>query len=158
MKSAAEPMLQDDRSHIRIHFRLEQDEDGYPPAGVETLWAVPQGNGRFRVDNTPFFVREISDGDIVSATQIDGEWWFDAVVEPSGHSTLRIILFELEQVEPVTGQLMELGCSYEGSHIPNLVAIDVPPDASIVLIFQYLEELRQQSILEYQESCRRYWF
>lgn len=53
--------------YVKIIIPLEQDEDGYPPAGSERLWAVQVGEGLFRVANIPFFTRGIGLGDIVSA-------------------------------------------------------------------------------------------
>lgn len=42
---------------VKILFELEQDEDGYPPASTETLWASRAGDGLFKIDNIPFFAR-----------------------------------------------------------------------------------------------------
>lgn len=36
---------------VKLHLRLEPDEDGYPP-GSEGLWAVPPGGDTYRLDNT----------------------------------------------------------------------------------------------------------
>ena len=48
----------------RIHVRLEQDDEGYPPYGVETLWA--EMNGEIGViDSIPFFTDQIAPGDSV---------------------------------------------------------------------------------------------
>ncbi|WP_331773678.1 hypothetical protein [Embleya sp. NBC_00888] len=43
--------------HVKIHFRLEADEGGWPPANTESLWAVDLGDGTVRLDNIPWFVR-----------------------------------------------------------------------------------------------------
>ncbi|WP_323136453.1 hypothetical protein [Streptomyces sp. NBC_01446] len=39
---------------------MEIDEDGWPPASVESLWAVDLGDERVRLDNTPWFVRGVA--------------------------------------------------------------------------------------------------
>jgi hypothetical protein len=46
--------------HVKVLFQLEQDEDGYPPASVESLWALPKGEGLFQVDNIPFFATGVA--------------------------------------------------------------------------------------------------
>lgn len=38
--------------HVKVHFRMDVDEDGWPPASVESLWAVDLGDGTVRLDNT----------------------------------------------------------------------------------------------------------
>ncbi|MFG2668399.1 hypothetical protein ACGFY6_29705 [Streptomyces sp. NPDC048387] len=30
-------------AHVKVHFWMEIDEDGWPPASVESLWAVDLG-------------------------------------------------------------------------------------------------------------------
>ena len=55
----------------RIQFRLTLDEDGYPPASGETLWATALGDGTYRIDNIPFFATGVSLGDVVEAEMID---------------------------------------------------------------------------------------
>ncbi|MFJ4406897.1 hypothetical protein [Streptomyces sp. NPDC088910] len=37
--------------HIKVHFRLETDEDGWPPVSVESLWAVDLGDGTVRLES-----------------------------------------------------------------------------------------------------------
>ncbi|MEU1617315.1 DUF4265 domain-containing protein [Streptomyces sp. NPDC005722] len=57
--------------HVKVHFRLEVEDD-WPPAGVESLWAVDRGDGRVELANTPFFVRGVANGDVVE-TSVDDE-------------------------------------------------------------------------------------
>src|SRR3546814_9863854 len=73
-------------SHVKIRFPLEQDESGYPPETSETMWAVPLGNGRYRLDNIPFYAKLVSDGDVVAASIIDGDLTFEEILEASGRS------------------------------------------------------------------------
>lgn len=49
---------------IKVTFRLEQDEDDYPPFAVEDLWALATDKpAEFVIDNIPFFVRAVALGD-----------------------------------------------------------------------------------------------
>lgn len=115
----------DDR--VKVVVKLEKDEDDYPPADYEGLWALPAGEGLFRIDNVPFFARGIAYGDIVSATAEQQELRFQEVVRPSGHSTLRLIIYDEKDIPSVGALLEELGCTIERSHIPGLLSVDVPP-------------------------------
>jgi len=44
------------KDRVKVYFDLEKDADGYPPVNSESMWAVPMGEFRFRIDNIPFFV------------------------------------------------------------------------------------------------------
>jgi len=85
--------------YVKVLFDLEQDEDGYPPAAAETLWAVRVGDRLFQIDNIPFFVRGIAVNDIVSATPEEGVFRYKEVVQPSGHGTIRLIVSEMSDVQ-----------------------------------------------------------
>jgi hypothetical protein len=49
----------DNNRMVKIAFKLEQDEDGYPPAEVETVWAQ-EDNGYYIIANVPFFAMGVS--------------------------------------------------------------------------------------------------
>jgi hypothetical protein len=103
---------------VKVVVALEKDD--YPPADHENLWAVPMGEGCFRIDNIPFFAKSIALGDIVSAVPDEqGLLQFKEVVRPSGHSTPRLIIFDEAQVSSVLEQFTRLGCTSERSHIPG---------------------------------------
>ena len=53
----------------KIGFRLERDEDGYPPPGSEWLWAYPS-EGMWVIDNIPWYSREVSLGDAVETASL----------------------------------------------------------------------------------------
>ena len=140
-------------AHVKIFFNLEQDEDGYPPASVESLWALPVGEGLFKIDNIPFFATGIAVDDIVSAT-LEGEvLQYSDVVQPSGHSTLRVIVYDESQVAEVRALFKQMGCSTELSHIPGLIAIDVPPSVSLDVLKPVLDEGRAKDRWDYEEAC-----
>lgn len=79
--------------HVKVHFRMETDEDGWPPASVESLWAVDLGDGTVRLDNTPWFVRGVTGDDIIRV-EIDDEGVRRAgeTVEASENCTIRLIV------------------------------------------------------------------
>jgi len=60
-------------AHVRITFKLQPDEDGYPPSDYERLWAVPLSNGRYQIDNIPFF-RSVAGGWRCSYSYSGGGW------------------------------------------------------------------------------------
>lgn len=143
--------------YVKIIIPLEQDEDGYPPAGSERLWAAQVGEGLFRIANIPFFARGIALGDIVSAVQEEqadeGVLRFGQVVQPSGHSTLRVVVYDEAQVLAMCTLLKQMGCSTERSHLPRLVAVDVPPEVSLDALRNVLAPGREQERWDYEEAC-----
>ncbi|MFF2217558.1 DUF4265 domain-containing protein [Streptomyces antibioticus] len=96
--------------HVKVHFRVEIDEDGWPPTSVETLWVVDLGDGTARLDNTPWFVRGVASGDIIRVQQDgDGVLWAGETVWASQNCTIR------------------------------MVGLDVPPQANLPKIRELLE-------------------
>lgn len=139
--------------HVKILFHLEQDEDGYPPASVESLWALPKGEGLFQVDNIPFFATGVAVGDLVSATPEEGAFRFQDVVQASGHSTLRLAISEAADVPAVRALFEQKGCSVEQSHLPRLIAIDVPPSVPLDSLRPVLIAGQEQGRWDYEEAC-----
>jgi Domain of unknown function (DUF4265) len=73
---------------IKVIFELPQDDDGWPPAGSEGLWAVPVTSDVARLDNTPFFVRGVATGDLIRVRRNDdGQLQADERLQWSGHCT-----------------------------------------------------------------------
>ncbi|HYO58478.1 DUF4265 domain-containing protein [Archangium sp.] len=143
----------DKNDMVKVVFKLEKDEDDYPPADYESLWAIPVEEGLFQIDNIPFFAQEVALGDVVSAVSEGGELRFQKVVRPSGHSTLRLIIYDKGEVPAVRKLLEERGCASEGSHIPGLISVDVPPSVSLAMLRPMLDEGEAQERWGYEEAC-----
>lgn len=148
---------------IKILFELKKDEDGYPPADVEQLWAEPLGNNLFKIDSVPFYVKGISCEDVVEASpDSEGELRFRSLVKPSGHNTLRVIVFRespdprplADRVADLRNQLAKIGCSTELSHVPGLVAVDADT-ASIDKALPVLQSGENANLWEYEEAALR---
>jgi len=140
----------------KVSFLLEQDEEGYPPAQWEHLWASSAGPNRFVLDNTPFFVRGVSLGDLVLTEERDGLNLFRALVVPSGHSTLRVVLFDQGLRDRLRDALREQGCASELSHLPNLLSIDVPPEIEIDPVLHMLRRGHHEGRWDYEEAAVRH--
>lgn len=141
--------------HFKIAFALTPDEDGYPPFAWETAWASASGTDAV-LENIPFFAYGVSLGDTVAFRLEEGQRVFERVVTASGHTTLRILLTDVEALERVRSELHRLGCKTEVGHTKHLVAVDVPPEASFVAVRTFLEGARDEEILEYEDGCLRH--
>ena len=140
----------------KIAFRLTPDEDGYPPADWESLWAITRSDGCYEIDNIPFFARGVASGDLVSAHESLGQLVFEQVLQSGGHSTLRVIMTDLARKDEIRSRLLILGCESEGSHLPSLFSVDVPPDADYAAVSSLLAQEEDQGVLEYEEAALRH--
>ena len=110
----------------KIYFQLEMDEDGYPPFDVESLWVSTIDKGVGIIDNIPFFVKGIALGDRVT---FDDDFNFVAVEIPASNATIRVYCPSWEEEVDIKNILKEENCSWELSHLPSLIAINVPNDS-----------------------------
>lgn len=144
---------------VKVRFAIEQDEDGWPPVGSEGIWAEDLGERRYRLDNTPWFVRGVASDDVVEAiADPDGVLWFADRIEWSGRLTIRVIPF---RDGPLGGSLQAvldtfeaLGVSGEGA-LPAyaIVALDVPTDADFAAVKERLRQGEDDGSWTYEEGC-----
>jgi hypothetical protein len=151
-----------DSDLVKITIQLVKDDSDYPPADFEHVWARTVGPGLYKLDNIPFFARGLRVGDVVSANaRDDQEPLFSRVVHASDHSTLRVIVFRgssdvrplEERVSILRSILSKLGCSTELSHLPGLVAVDVPASAKLSSITKMLSDGEAAGLWEYEEAA-----
>jgi hypothetical protein len=139
---------------VRVAFPLA--EAAVHGISRERLWATPQPDGTYLLDNRPFHVYGVSLGDSVYVTHEGDELIFSSVARRGGHSTYRIKLprgkthgYFLE----LWPKLDQLGCTYEGADDDRrLYAIDIPPAVSVHAIYQVLTGLENAGVLEFEEG------
>jgi len=142
--------------HQKIIFRLERDEDGYPPLDYERLWATPLSNGNYLIDSIPFFVMGISDGDEVSVNREGNNLVFEKLLKPSGASTFRLVPANPEMSAKVRADIEALGCSSEYNQHVGLIAVEVPASRSIQPFLDYIVEKREEGVLDVEEGALRH--
>jgi hypothetical protein len=123
---------------------------------VERLWAKFVREGVYIVDNSPFYAYEISCGDTVAATDVDGFLTFTGVVERGGHSTYRVKLpsdCDHDHFLAHWPPLAALGCTYEGTGgARRLYSIDVPEQSRVGAVFEILQTAEASEIWEFEEA------
>lgn len=140
----------------KVYFRLQQDEDGYPPVAVESVWAQPGANDReYVIDNIPFFASDATLGDTVLVRNEEGCHWFDRLVRPSENSLLRVTFFDRGAAERVSERLTWLGCSVEHFTKYNILAVSVPTDTKLTDVQEYLRLEADAGIIDYEEPILR---
>ncbi|MFD8739502.1 DUF4265 domain-containing protein [Streptomyces sp. NPDC059618] len=145
-------------THVKVHFRMQVDEDGWPPVSVENLWAVDLGDGTVHLDNTPWFVRGVASGDIVKVEADDeGLRWAGETVRASGNCTIRLIVLRdggsAAARQTVLDSFHRFGTTGEGIEQFRMVALDVPPTADLPRIRRLLEHGEAEEWWHWEEGC-----
>jgi hypothetical protein len=123
--------MAEDPKLVKVELHGEDDE-------VETLWAFDLGNGRYKLDNTPWYAYGVSTGDVIEAQREDpgGFLIFRRVVEKSGYRTIRIASDE-DFSDDLLYEIQGLGCSFEGAN-RRYIAVDVPAAVDLSTVAEFL--------------------
>lgn len=144
---------------VKVWFALKVDDDGWPPAESEGMWAEPVDGDRYRVENTPWFVRGLACGDVIEArTDEDAMLWATEGVSSSGHLAIRVIPFRAGPLggsaEAVLEAFEALGVSGEGAEpVFPIVALDVAPEADWQAVKALLVAGEEDGRWSYEEGC-----
>lgn len=134
---------------VRINFEIRDRDSNH----VESLWATPEGDGRYRLLNSPFYAYGVSFDDVVFAKKIGRRLFFHGLSTASGRSTYRLLLEtarnKLQPIKARLSRLNELGCTYE---VGPVLALDVPPAADIHRVYRLLEEGEAKGLWEFEEG------
>jgi hypothetical protein len=149
-------LVNDRKEYKKIAFYLEQDDEGYPPCNVETLWVTEIEPGLYRIDNIPFYVQGISFKDIVSVEEVEDEIYFKQLVTPSGHSVLHVVVFDESKIDVLLKTLKHMSCDIEQSNIPILFSVDIPESIDIQPIIDFLQQGQDSGFWEYSEASLRH--
>ena len=139
--------------HTKILFAYDGGVSEQPE--LESLWASPVSEG-FKIDNIPFYAREIALDDIVVAEKDGGGMLrYKKLIQSSGHSTIRLWFAKDREKDIVTVRqsLRDLGCESEQSDLPRLVAVDIPPSVSYESVRTMLDGQEKLGVFEYEEAC-----
>ncbi|MDB5070059.1 MAG: hypothetical protein JWM87_1170 [Candidatus Eremiobacteraeota bacterium] len=149
---------QDGNAHKIIVKDLRRDVDDWPPVHQEALWALNLGDGRYKVDNVPFFAKNLSFGDIVQTESTEDELPnVSSVLERSGHSTYRVIVSpdldatKHEEYHELLKTLKHLRVIIEAGS-ERFFAIDVPPGVPVQAVYDVLELGVEYGIWDFEEG------
>jgi Domain of unknown function (DUF4265) len=137
---------------VKVFFELPANS----PLGAESLWAVKIAEGKYRLDNSPFYVYGYSHGDVVSAREQEGALVAQGICLRGGHSTYRVFLAEglgvnSPELKTYWSRLKSLGCTYEGAG-NRLFSIDLPPTTDVLAVYRMLEEGEKAGLWEFEEG------
>ena len=143
---------------VKVRFSLPVNSDGWPPVSSEGLWAQTLGNDEFRIDNTPWFVRNLAAEDVVRALAgSDGVLWATERVRWSGRCTIRVIPRQdgplAADRQAVLDAFAPFGVSGEGIAQYGMVALDVPAEADLSLVKALLHAGEADGRWHFEEGC-----
>lgn len=143
------------KAQKKVFFHIEQDEDGFPGVGSESVWAVRSSqDGLCTIDNIPFFATDANLGDVVEVVERDGVLWFSKVVEKVPCSLLRVVFFSVEEHERVNLRLTSFGCQTEYWSERKLLSVSVPNER-ISAVEEFLDSEVNLGSLDYEEPILR---
>jgi hypothetical protein len=140
----------------KVAFELQQDEYGYPPVTVETLWAAQVGPDTYRLDNIPFYAHGVASEDVVRTELQHGSNIFREVVQASANSVFRIYVNDKSDVPTARAAFKDLGCESELSDIPRLFAFEIPSEVDFAPVANLLIDGLDTERWEYEEACLRH--
>jgi hypothetical protein len=143
--------LMDIRKTVKIAFPLQQI-DGYSPFSEEFLHVTEMYDDVCEIDSIPFFICGVNLHDQVVAIEKNGKLVFDSLRRSNGHPTYRLFFEKKDQIVVIRETMKAMGCSGEGSHLPSLVAVDVPPTVDAETVLQYLVKLKSKKMLDFEDS------
>ena len=149
-----------ERDRAEIVFPMVKDVRGWPPVRAEHVWAERCGEDLFRVENAPFFVRDLAVGDLVRAvpSALETGPVFVERVAWSGNCTIRVMPLrngELadDDVGLVVDAFKALGIQSETAGVYPIVSLCVPMDADLAAVKALIEQGQRDGRWEWEEGC-----
>ena len=140
---------------VEIFFRFYSDILDEETTETVQGKVVEAEYGYFKLVNIPFYVPKLAVGDVVWAehSKKEGLLTYRKTVQSSGNSTIHTILLDDEyDIDAIIGVFEELGCESRKMN-DQYFAIDVPAKLDYVIVKRRLDELEQEKVIDYAESC-----
>lgn len=124
-------------SVVEVLFPLVADEE-WPPYPAEMLDAVLIAHDLAEVCGVPWFVTNVSRGDIVKVSRDGVGYVAGAVICRGGHSTVHVMATSQDDLVPVSASLRSLGAVTAGGLVPPMLTVDVPESCSMAAVLDIL--------------------
>lgn len=122
---------------VEVLFPLVDDE-GWPPYPAETIDAVLIAHDLAELRGVPWFVTDISRGDIVRVRRDGIGYVGGGIVSRSGHSTVHVLATSEAELAPIVQRLDQLGTRVASGLTPPMLAVDVPESCSLDEVLRVL--------------------
>ncbi|MEW7279665.1 DUF4265 domain-containing protein [Aquimarina sp. 2201CG1-2-11] len=132
----------------KVLFVYQEEEE----FKIESLWAIKESE-YYKIDNIPFFINNIAYEDLINVEKDGEDLYFDALINESGNSTLQLVIFNDSTQKQIGKRFEDLNCDWEGSHLPNYIAINVPKEVNYSHIINVLNKGVNDGFWDYKEAC-----
>ena len=92
----------------------------------------------YRLIHVPAFAPNIAYGDIVKVELENGQFHFDELIEESGYSVARLVIWNQESKDRITSYLKDYGCGVNTHIADNYVVVSIPPEVFYPPIREFL--------------------
>jgi hypothetical protein len=114
------------------------DDDEWPPYPAESVDAVLIAHDLAEIVGVPWFVTNLSRGDIVRVHHDGIGYVGGVIVSRGGHSTLHVMAATDDELVPVVRELAALGADVRSGLEPPMLAVDVPESVSLNMAVRIL--------------------
>ncbi len=118
----------------------------------ESLWAIKIGES-YKIDSIPFFISNISLGDVIKAVEEDEEYHFDVLIEESGRSVAQVKILNQTKKNDLIKQIEKLGCTWEELKSANIIAVDIPNKKILKKLTILLDDFEKENLIDYRLAC-----
>lgn len=139
----------------KIYFRLEQDEDKYPPTPWESMWGRRIENNIFEIDNIPFYAMDVSPGDKVKAELVSGRYEYRTTTSRSGNSVFRVYVYDESKIPAARERFRRIGIQSELGK-GKLFAIEIPALVDIEPVLELLMHGQDSGEWDIEEGSLRH--
>ena len=115
---------------VDVLFPLVDDEE-WPPYPAEMIEAVVIAHDLAEISGIPWFVTDVSRGDIVQVRHDGIGYVGGAIVSRGGHSTVHVMATSEEELAPIVQRVRALGAQTASGLVPPMLTVDVPETCSL---------------------------
>ncbi len=136
----------------KLVLQLVRDADGYPPVDYERVWIERIDESTGRLDNIPFFSRDVALGDVVKIEQVGDELRYVSTLKRSGNSLFRVVYYPPTDPAELRRRIEKLGCETEMDASHTLIAVSAPSGDHVKRLQALLAAGENKGELGYEEA------
>jgi hypothetical protein len=130
------------------------DDDEWPPYPAETIDAVLIAHDLAEVQGIPWFVTNISRGDIVRVRRDGIGYVGGSVVSGGGHSTIHVMATTEAELVPIVQGLTALGATALSGLTPPMLTVDVAESVPLTGILDLLADAESLTCAFHIACCQ----
>ena len=136
---------------IEISLVYKIDEEYF----IEKVNAKKVGE-YYQIKSIPAFAKNLAFDDLVEAENDKGSLYFEKLIKESGHSTIHIVIFDLNIRNEIISTLKSFGCGVNEINSIDYLVIDVPPLIHYLPIKDFLMSKESTQQISFAEACLSY--